>query len=42
MPWSFRRAMSVGKLFEVSLGQRGIGASVGVAGTRVGLGSDGE
>lgn len=42
MGWSFRKSIPIGKLLRINISKRGVGASIGGKGIRLGVGSDGK
>src|SRR5262249_57184766 len=42
MGWNFRRSLNLGGGFRLNLSKRGIGASAGIRGFRIGLGPRGK
>lgn len=42
MGFRFHRSISLGKMVRLNFSKRGVGASIGVPGFRVGIGSDGR
>lgn len=42
MGWRFRKSISLGRFFRINLSKKGVGASVGVPGFRIGVGADGK